>query len=60
MAMRTDERRRGHMKRVVELRQMSDDHHQGLVQARRLRKAATGEEVEPLEESARTFLEFWV
>ena len=31
------------MKRAVELRQLSDDHHQGLVQARRLRKAAAGE-----------------
>ncbi len=47
------------MKRAAELRKLSDDHHQGLVQARRLRKAATSEEVEPLEETARTFLKFW-
>jgi hemerythrin-like domain-containing protein len=47
------------MKRAAALRKLSDDHHQGLVQARRLKKAATGEEVEPLEETARTFLEFW-
>ena len=48
------------MKRAAALRKLSDDHHQGLVQARRLTKApTTGEEVEPLEETARTFLEFW-
>lgn len=47
------------MKRSAELRELSDDHHQGLVQARRLRKAAAGEEVGPLEETSRTFLEFW-
>jgi hemerythrin-like domain-containing protein len=47
------------MKRATELRKLSDDHHQGLVQARRLRKAATGEGIEPLEETARTFLKFW-
>jgi hemerythrin-like domain-containing protein len=47
------------MKRAAELRQLSDDHHQGLVQARRLRKAAAGEVVGPSEETARAFLEFW-
>jgi hemerythrin-like domain-containing protein len=47
------------MKRSAELRELSDDHHQGLVQARRLRKASAGEEVGPLEETSRTFLEFW-
>src|SRR5215210_2860984 len=47
------------MKRAAELRALSDDHHQGLVQARRLRKAAVGEGMEPREEVARTFLEFW-
>lgn len=46
------------MKRAAELRELSDD-HQGLVQARRLRKAAAGEGVGPLEEAARAFLEFW-
>jgi len=30
-----------------------------LVQARRLRRAATGEEAPPLEETAEAFLEFW-
>lgn len=47
------------MKRAAELRTLSDDHHRGLVQARRLRKVATGEGVGPLEETIRTFLEFW-
>jgi hemerythrin-like domain-containing protein len=47
------------MKRAAELRDLSDHHHQGLVQARRLRKAATGEEANPLQESAETFLTFW-
>ena len=47
------------MKRAAELRQLSDDHHQGLVQARRLRKATTGEGAGPLEEAAKNFLEFW-
>ena len=47
------------MKRAAELRQLSDDHHQGLVQARRLRKVAAGEGVGTLEEAARDFLEFW-
>jgi iron-sulfur cluster repair protein YtfE (RIC family) len=47
------------MKRAEELRPLSDDHHQGLVQARRLREAAAGERTEPLEEAARNFLDFW-
>ena len=47
------------MKRAVELRQLSDEHHQGLVQARRLRKAAAGEGAGPLEEAAGDFLGFW-
>lgn len=47
------------MKRAADLRQLSDDHHQGLVQARRLRKAAAGEEAGSLKESAKAFLEFW-
>src|SRR5215212_3011006 len=48
------------MKRAAALRKLSDDDHQGLVQAQRLTKApTTGEGVEPLKETARTFLEFW-
>jgi len=31
------------MKRIQELRDLSDDHHQGLVLARHARKAAAGE-----------------
>lgn len=45
------------MKRHPHLREFSDDHHQGLVAARRLRKASAGEE--PLEQTAQFFLEFW-
>lgn len=45
------------MKRDPNLRKLSDDHHTGLVQARRLRRAAAGEG-EPLE-TARAFLRFW-
>ena len=45
------------MKRHRDLRKFSDDHHGGLVQARRLRRAAAGEG-EPLE-AARAFLRFW-
>jgi iron-sulfur cluster repair protein YtfE (RIC family) len=47
------------MKRTAELRELSDDHHQGLVQARRLKKVAAGEGAGTLEEAARDFLEFW-
>ena len=47
------------MKRAPELRDLSDHHHQGLVQARRLRRAATGEEATSPEETAETFLKFW-
>ena len=48
------------MKRAAALRKLSEDHHQGLVQVQRLTKApTTGDGVEPLEETARTFLEFW-
>jgi hemerythrin-like domain-containing protein len=48
------------MKRAAALRKLSDDHHQRLVQVQRLTKAPTmGEGVEPLEETAKTFLEFW-
>jgi hemerythrin-like domain-containing protein len=47
------------MKRAPELRDLSDHHHRGLVQARRLRKAATGDEANPPEGTAEAFLEFW-
>ena len=46
------------MKRHPSLRKFSDDHHGGLVQARRLRQAAAGEG-EPPAEAARAFLHFW-
>ena len=46
------------MKRHPSLRSFSDDHHQGLVNARRLKRAAVGEQTEP-ESAARAFLEFW-
>jgi len=45
------------VKRHAELRSFSDDHHQGLVNARRLKRAAAGEETE-LADAARDFLEF--
>jgi hemerythrin-like domain-containing protein len=47
------------MKRHPSLRQFSDDHHQGLVNARRLRRAASGEEGGSSADTARVFLEFW-
>jgi hemerythrin-like domain-containing protein len=47
------------MKRAPELRDLSDHHHRGLVQARRLRRAATGDEATMPEETAEAFLEFW-
>jgi hypothetical protein len=46
------------MKRHASLRKFSDDHHGGLVQARRLRLAATGEK-DLLPEAAHAFLQFW-
>ena len=47
------------MKRAPELRDLSDHHHRGLVQARRLRMAATGDGANLHEETAEAFLEFW-
>lgn len=47
------------MKRTPELRTLSEDHHHGLVQARRLRRAAEGDEDHPAEKTARDFLDFW-
>ncbi len=46
------------MKRHPSLRKFSDDHHEGLVQARHLRRAAAGEGESP-QEAARAFLRFW-
>src|SRR5829696_3586390 len=46
------------MKRHPSLRKLSEDHHGGLVQARRLRRAAAGEATPPIE-AARAFLRFW-
>ncbi|MGB3633201.1 MAG: hemerythrin domain-containing protein [Rubrobacteraceae bacterium] len=46
------------MKRHPHLREFSDDHHQGLVNALRLKRAASGEGVTPAE-AARAFLKFW-
>jgi hemerythrin-like domain-containing protein len=46
------------MKRHPSLRQFSDDHHQGLVNARRLRRTASGEGSNPAG-TARDFLDFW-
>ena len=47
------------MKRAPELRDLSDHHHRGLVQARRLKIVATGDEANMPEETAEAFLEFW-
>jgi hemerythrin-like domain-containing protein len=44
------------MKRTPELRTLSEDHHHGLVQARRLRRAA---EADSAEAAAKGFLDFW-
>jgi hemerythrin-like domain-containing protein len=46
------------VKRAAELRSLSEDHHHGLVNARRLRQAASVEGT-IREEVVRTFLEFW-
>ena len=46
------------MKRHPDLREFSDDHHQGLVNAFRLKRTAAGEGVTPVE-AARAFLKFW-
>jgi iron-sulfur cluster repair protein YtfE (RIC family) len=46
------------MKRHPSLRPFSDDHHQGLVNARRLRRAASGDGGSSVD-TARDFLEFW-
>lgn len=46
------------MKRHPDLREFSDEHHQGLVNALRLKRAASGEGV-TLVEAGRAFLKFW-
>jgi hemerythrin-like domain-containing protein len=46
------------MKRHPDLREFSDDHHRGLVNALRLRRAASGEGAAPAQ-AARAFLGFW-
>ena len=47
------------MKRTPELRTLSEEHHHGLVQARRLRLTGEGGETRAAEPVARGFLEFW-
>src|SRR5215203_2795014 len=47
------------MKRTPELRTLSEDHHHGLVHARRLRRATEGDETTSAESTARDFLDFW-
>jgi iron-sulfur cluster repair protein YtfE (RIC family) len=47
------------MKRTPELRTLSEDHHHGLVHARRLRRAAEGEKAKSAEPVAKEFLDFW-
>jgi len=47
------------MKRTPELRTLSEDHHHGLVHARRLRRATEGDETTSVESTARDFLDFW-
>jgi hemerythrin-like domain-containing protein len=46
------------MKRHPDLREFSDDHHLGLVNAFRLKRTAAGEGVMPVE-AAQAFLKFW-
>lgn len=46
------------MKRHPDLREFSDDHHQGLVNALRLKRAASGGAADRVD-AARAFLEFW-
>jgi iron-sulfur cluster repair protein YtfE (RIC family) len=47
------------MKRTPELRTLSEDYHHGLVHARRLRRAAEGDDAHPAEVVARDFLDLW-
>jgi hemerythrin-like domain-containing protein len=47
------------MKRTPELRSLSEDHHHGLVHARRLRRATEAGEANSAEAAAKGFLDFW-
>lgn len=47
------------MKRHPDLREFSDDHHGGLVNARRLRRAASGEDGRAARDAAVAFLGSW-
>jgi hemerythrin-like domain-containing protein len=47
------------MKRKPELRTLTEDHHHGLVHARRLHRMQEGEEANSLESAAKEFLDFW-
>jgi iron-sulfur cluster repair protein YtfE (RIC family) len=47
------------MKLTPELRSLSEDHHHGLVHARRLRRATEADEADSAESVARGFLNFW-
>jgi hemerythrin-like domain-containing protein len=55
----TRDRKGDTMKRTPELRTLSEDHHHGLVHARRLRKVADGDEVHSVDPVAKEFLDFW-
>jgi iron-sulfur cluster repair protein YtfE (RIC family) len=47
------------MKRTPELRTLSEDHHHGLVQARKLRRATEAHEADSAEAAVKRFLDFW-
>src|SRR5215213_10910195 len=47
------------MKRTPELRTLSEDHHHGLVHARRLRRVQKGQEANSAKSAAKEFLDFW-
>lgn len=47
------------MRRAPELKTLSEDHHHGLVQARRLRGAGVGDDAPPVGDAAASFLDFW-
>jgi hemerythrin-like domain-containing protein len=47
------------MKRTLELRNLSEDHHHGLVYARRIYRVEEGKEANSAESAAKEFLDFW-
>ena len=47
------------MKRAPELRTLSEDHHHGLVHARRLRRTTEADEADSAVVVTRGFLDFW-